>query len=203
MEKIINIAGLRKQLGSNFTLQIEHLALQPQQVAWLKGSNGSGKSTLLKILSGLLPADTCHRFTVLGSGKPCPPQVVYLHQSSPLLRRSVFDNIRYGVSCCGLPSQNISEAIEWAGLEALAERMPHQLSGGEKRRVALARVWALKPQLYLLDEPLAYLDESGQAQIKALALSLLADGKQSAVISSHEEITFANQTWHLENGTIS
>ncbi len=202
MDKILNINGLKKQLGCNFVLTIDSLSLNSGKIVNLKGNNGSGKTTLLKVIAGLIHADVFVNFSVLGQSSPKPPQVVYLHQTPVLLNRTVYDNVAYGVKCCRLDINNVKESMQWAGIDGLADRFPSHLSGGEKQRVCLARVHALKPSLYLLDEPMAYLDDEGKQQIKKLAMTL-SNNNATAIISTHEDLKFATTEWHLHEGGLT
>lgn len=202
MDNPIEIRGLKKQLGDNFILNVDFLTAARGEIVNLTGENGSGKTTLLKLIAGLIKADSLTTFSILGTQQPSPPEVVYLHQTPRLLNRTVYENIAYGVKCCQLSIKNIDEALQWAGVDNLSHRLPHQLSGGEKSRVCLARIYALKPTLYLLDEPLAYLDAEGKAQIKKLAMTL-SQNNATIIISSHEELDFPTTEWRLDAGRLA
>ncbi len=135
------------------------------------GPNGSGKTTLLRVVGGLeshfageCRVDAPHR------------DRVYVHQAPYLLRGSVLFNTTYGLAARRMPRrQRKAAAREWLvalGVEHLIHRRGRRLSGGETRRVALARALAVRPDLLLLDEPLADLDEAGIAAV-CRALSAL------------------------------
>lgn len=183
-------------------LNIKALSLTRGEIALLTGDNGSGKSTLLRILAGLLTPTSCALFRFNNQPRATPPAAVYLHQTPYLFSTSVRANVEYGLRCCQLPLANAAAAIEWAGLSDIAELPVSQLSGGEQRRVALARARALRPQLYLLDEPLTHLDSSGKKRVRAL-IEMLQQENATAIISSHHGDLPATATWYLKDGDIT
>ena len=137
------------------------------------GSNGSGKSTLLRVVAGLEPDFT-------GTLRVQVPkrQVVFVHQSPILFKGTVLDNVSYGLRARGLPRDRCrGESNDWLknlGLDGFATRPANELSGGEQRRVAIARACVLRPKLLLLDEPLADLDQEGTQKVQ-LAVQALTD----------------------------
>lgn len=144
------------------------------------GPNGSGKTTLLRVLAGLEPhyEGECR---VELSGRA----VVYVHQSPYLFRGSVLDNVAYGLAARSLRRtrrrQIASDWLERLGIGHLAARNARTLSGGESRRVAIARAFAVQPRLLLLDEPLADLDDSGSHEVCSAIRSL---GDTTVLIAS-------------------
>ena len=198
---ILTLRDVHHTYGGRTVLSIAELTLAPGEIALLVGENGSGKSTLLRIIAGMIPARQCALFDFCGGKKTTPPAVAYLHQVPYLFAGSVRANVEYGVRCCGLPLTYAAEAMEWAGVSDIAESPAALLSGGEQRRVALARVRALRPQLYLLDEPLTHLDDNGKARVRALLATLRQEGA-TAIISSHRNDLPATQLWQLIQGKI-
>jgi cobalt/nickel transport system ATP-binding protein len=156
---------------------LDHVSLtvQPGERLAILGSNGSGKSTLLKILDGLY-------FPMQGSvsafGEPLTEQafqedtfnfefrrrvsLVFQDSDAQLFMPSVWDELAFAPLQLGLDHEEIKARVESAlcdlQIEKLRERAPHQLSSGEKKRVALASVLGLSPDVWLLDEPSAGLD---------------------------------------------
>ncbi|MGA8261557.1 MAG: energy-coupling factor ABC transporter ATP-binding protein [Arenicellales bacterium] len=182
MANLLEVENLRKRYGERLILDIPFLGLQAGESYVLTGDNGSGKSTLLRILAGL---ESCEikRFDFEGRSVHLDhypgwlrQQVVYVHQHPYLFDTSIAHNIAYGLKARGLPASEIharvTEAIAWAGVEHLANVRPNRLSGGEKQRVAIARVKVLNPRLYLFDEPTANLDEEGRNIVLELIRNL-------------------------------
>lgn len=127
------------------------------------GRNGSGKSTLLRVLAGLLVPTTG---TV--EGLPPPGRVVLVHQCPHLFRGSARRNVALGARLAGRPAA-AADSLAALGLAHVADRPAAVLSGGERRRVALARALARGPEVLLLDEPYAELDR-GAADLVTAAL---------------------------------
>jgi cobalt/nickel transport system ATP-binding protein len=156
---------------------LDHVSLtvRPGERLAILGSNGSGKSTLLKILDGLyFPSQG----SVFAFGKPLTEQafqddafnfefrrrvsLVFQDSDVQLFMPSVWDELAFGPLQLGLSQEEVKSRVESAlhdlQIEKLRERALHQLSGGEKKRVALASVLGLSPDVWLLDEPSAGLD---------------------------------------------
>ena len=150
----------------SFRLGPISLCLRSGDYLMLMGPSGSGKTTLLKTLAGILPltAGTIHingvNITQLTSHTR---QVGYVPQHSLLFPHlTVAANVRFGLPYCGDSKgdreSRFAEVVELAGIDGLLSRFPGTLSGGEARRVALARALAVRPFVLLLDEPLSMLD---------------------------------------------
>lgn len=169
----------------------------------LLGANGSGKSTLLKLLDALyLP--TSGTLTVLGV--PLSQSVLEDEAYAFALRRrvglvfqdpdvqlfsaTVYDDVVFGPLHLGLPAVEVraraQEALALLGLEKLANRPPHRLSGGEKKKVALASVLAVHPDVLLLDEPTASLDPRSQAQLVDFLYNLNVNQNVTLVTATHD-----------------
>ena len=181
----------------NCTLSIGH----GERVA-LVGANGSGKSTLLRHLHGLLPASSGQML------QPVPARQAMLFQRPYMLRTSVQNNVAIGLWLGGMrwsaARQQALVALERVGLAALAERSGKTLSGGQQQRLALARAWALKPQVLLLDEPTASLDPAAKREVESL-MSEFAESGMTLIFSSHnlgQVKRLASRVIYLEHGHV-
>jgi tungstate transport system ATP-binding protein len=144
------------------------------------GPNGSGKSTLLRVIAGLE-----NQFAGQCQVDVRRRDRVFVHQSPYLLHGSVMFNVRYGLAARSMPRRKQHAiALRWLqtlGVDHLAHRRCTRLSGGEQRRVALARAFVLQPEVLLLDEPLADLDQAG---IEVVCQAVRSLAKSTVLIAS-------------------
>jgi len=147
------------------------LSVEPGERVGILGANGSGKTTLLRVLAGL-ERDYAGRCNVNVTGR----ERVYVHQTPFLFQSSVLANVTYGLRARGVGRiARLTKATEWLerfGIAHLKHARARQLSGGERKRVALARALAVEPELVLLDEPFAELDEAGADTLVAILAEL-------------------------------
>jgi tungstate transport system ATP-binding protein len=169
------------------------------------GPNGAGKSVLLRLCHGLLyPTSGTVRWS-----SPEPPdgprRQAMVFQRPVLLRRTAVANIAYALAIGGVPrTQRLPRALEAlrrVGLERLAKHPARVLSGGEQQRLALARAWALSPEVLFLDEPTASLDPGATQEIEN-AIAAMHAGRTKIVMVTHnlgqarrlgDEILFMHQ----------
>jgi tungstate transport system ATP-binding protein len=166
----------------------------------LVGANGSGKSTLLRALHGLVPLTDGHRI-VAGA-----PRIAMVFQRPFMLRLTVRANVELGLMLQRMPRAQRREramrALERVGLAAEAGRIGRVLSAGQQQRAALARAWALQPDVLLLDEPTASLDPSAKREVEALIGEFAAQGI-TVLMSSHnlgQVKRLASRVVYLEHG---
>lgn len=167
----------------------------------LLGANGSGKSTLLKILCGLVfPSRgifkaynqeiTEQRMENDSIAREYHRRVGFIFQNSDvqLFTTRVWDEIAYGPLQIGLTSKQVEQRVEdvlnMLQMENLSERSPHRLSGGEKKKVAVASVLALNPEVLILDEPTSGLDPKTERWLTDLLLELHRQGR-TIILSTH------------------
>lgn len=181
---------------SGCTLRIE----AGERVA-LVGGNGSGKSTLLRCLHGLVAVSE-------GRLDRAPVRQAMVFQRPFVWRASCQANVALGLWLAGQPWRQARlqarEALQRVGLGSLAERAARHLSGGEQQRLALARAWALQPQVMLLDEPTASLDPAGKKDVETLMADFAAAGT-TLVFSSHnlgQVKRLASRVLYLEAGRL-
>ncbi len=143
-------------------LQDIALTVSEEEFVALVGPSGCGKSTLLNITAGLLqPTSGSVKFTEVAAGYE--PRLSIVFQETGLFPwRNVHDNIAFGLEAAGMPpaqrEERIKHYIELVGLKGFEKSFPHQLSGGMRQRVGIARALAIEPDLLLMDEPFSALD---------------------------------------------
>jgi tungstate transport system ATP-binding protein len=156
------------------------------------GPNGAGKSLLLRLCHGLLQP-TVGRVSWHGSAAQNPQSLRFgqamVFQKPVLLRRSVLANVAFPLKLRGLDAgarqKKALAALERVGLAAFADRPARVLSGGEQQRLALARAWALEPQILFLDEPAAALDPNATRQVETIIDSIGRSGTK-IVMTTHD-----------------
>ena len=181
-ELLLRLRGASVRFGAVQALRSVSLDVMRGDFIALIGANGSGKTTLLRLLHGLLAFD--------GTREVLAPQAlqVMVFQRPFMLRLSVQRNVMLALWLAGVPraerAVRAAQALQRVGLTALRDRPARALSGGEQQRLALARAWAVRPQIVFLDEPTASLDPSAKKEIEALLESFHADGL-TLVMSTH------------------
>jgi len=152
------------------------------------GPNGAGKSVLMRLCHGLL-APTSGRLSWNVPERPGERRrQAMVFQRQMMLRRSALGNITYALKLAGVSATERKAqgwaALERVGLAPLAKRPARVLSGGEQQRLALARAWALKPEVLFLDEPTANLDPGATAEVERIIHAIHAAGTK-IVMSTH------------------
>lgn len=151
------------------------------------GANGAGKSLFLRLCHGLIEPSFGRR--VWHSGERRPRSQAMVFQRPVLLRRSVAANIDYPLSLRRMRRDDrrdvVARTLRRFGLLAIANRPARLLSGGEQQRLALARAWALSPQIMFLDEPCAALDPSATRMIEDMIAGFAEEGI-TIVMTTHD-----------------
>jgi cobalt/nickel transport system ATP-binding protein len=178
------------------------LSIRSGEKVALLGANGCGKSTLLKILDGLLFPDcgTFHAFGAevtegaledeqLSRGFRSRVGFVFQNSDAQVFSPTVRDEIAFGPLNMGLDrdevERRIGDTLALLSIEGLADRAPYQLSGGQKKRVAIASVLVMNPEVLIFDEPTAALDPRTQEWLVELIVELNAAGK-TIVVATHD-----------------
>jgi tungstate transport system ATP-binding protein len=164
------------------------------------GANGAGKSVLMRLMHGLLPPTAG---TISWSSKGRQAMVF---QRPVMLRRSALDNIIYALRVAGVADAErpAIDALKEVGLAELAHRPARVLSGGEQQRLALARAWALHPEVLFLDEPTASLDPSATHEIENVIRAFDAAGTK-IVMATHnfgQARRLADEVIYLHQGRV-
>jgi NitT/TauT family transport system ATP-binding protein len=167
------------------------------------GPSGCGKSTLLAVISGLQKASS-GRASVAGvpvTG-PDPKIGVVFQEDSTLPWRTVEENVGFAMEMIGVPKaqrqKRVKDAVELVGLGGFEKAYPSMLSGGMRQRVALARTLAVQPEVVLMDEPFAALDQQTRLFLGAEVRQIWARTKQTIVFVTHdisEAILLSQQVW--------
>jgi heme exporter protein A len=190
-DRAVATTGLLHAYGDSWVLREIELELERGATLAVIGANGAGKSTLLRILAGLL-RPTAGRVEVLGSELPGQAHAIrgrlgFLGHR-PLLYRdlTVVENLRFHARLFGLPEagrERIAELLELVRLDHRLDARAGELSAGMLQRLAICRAVLHRPELLLLDEPLAHLDPDGSATVAPL---IGAAPERSRVLVTHD-----------------
>ena len=194
-EPIIRVCNLSFAYpGGQQALEDVSFVLAAGERVGLIGPNGAGKTTLFLCLCGVLgiksgmaglagldPAVPAQRRQL-----PAQVGIVFQNSDDQLFNATVFDDVAFGPLNLNLPGAEVRnrvvEALDRAGLAGFEERVPYHLSGGEKRRAALAGVLAMRPGILLLDEPSMFLDARGRREL----IRLLRDLPGTRILAAHD-----------------
>ncbi|HET9668403.1 MAG TPA: ATP-binding cassette domain-containing protein [Casimicrobiaceae bacterium] len=154
------------------------VTIAPNVKTFILGPNGSGKSTLLRVLHGLIEPSRGH--VRWGDATTPPASEAMVFQRPVVLRRSAIANVLHALRLAGVRGRDArlraQEALASVGLAALADRPARVLSGGEQQRLALARAWALAPEVLFLDESTANLDPPSVRAVEKIVHEIHASG---------------------------
>lgn len=176
------------------------------------GPSGHGKSTLLNMIAGFLPP-TSGSIRVFGRQveKPGPDRGVVFQRDTLFLWKTVQENIAFGLRARGVPAAErrriVQDLLRTIGLEDFARAWPKQLSGGMRRRVAIAAVFANKPDVLLMDEPFVGLDYFRLSQMHDVLLDLWQEsGNRAVFMVTHdvdEALTLADRIVLIKDGALA
>jgi tungstate transport system ATP-binding protein len=195
--------------GGRSIIERLSLSLEAGPSTIILGANGAGKSVLMRLMHGLLEPTSGR---VAWSGEGARRRQAMVFQRPVMLRRSALANVAYPLERSGSPQKEklAMEALQEVGLAHLAQRPARVLSGGEQQRLALARAWALHPEVLFLDEPTANLDPGATREIEAVIKAFDVAGTK-IVMSTHslgqarrlgDEVIYLHQGRVLERAAI-
>jgi NitT/TauT family transport system ATP-binding protein len=178
----------------NITFSVTDLAGKGEFISVL-GPSGCGKSTVLRLIAGLAPQHPATTGTVLVQGKPVTApgsdRGMVFQDYTSFDNRSVLDNVAFGLECQGVSrTERYERAKEWIAKVGLnvandAAKYPHELSGGMRQRVAIARTLILRPKIILMDEPFGALDPHTRMQMQDLLVSLWNEVQATVFFVTH------------------
>jgi zinc/manganese transport system ATP-binding protein len=196
-DEVLAVDGISVRLSGREILHDVRFSLRRGQFAGLIGSNGAGKTTLLRVILGLT-VPTAGEVRIVGRSRGrrgravgYVPQKILLDPDMPLRARDLvglgLDGQRYGIP---LPSRSrrerVDEMLRAVGAEKFADARVGNLSGGEQQRVLIAHALISRPQLLLLDEPLANLDIRSEQEVVALLACIAKEQQVAVLLSAHE-----------------
>jgi iron(III) transport system ATP-binding protein len=210
---VLSLQTIGKAIAGNQILQNLSLDVQEHEFVAILGSSGSGKTTLLRLISGFDSPDSGEiqigGQPVFGKGLNVSAEerrVGYVPQDAALFPHlSVAKNIEFGLNklSAAQRSERVTELLKLVDLVGYEERMPHQLSGGQRHRVALARALAPKPQLILLDEPFSSLDAELRVRLREDVRNVIAKTGTTAILVTHDQeeaLSIASRVAVLRDG---
>ena len=210
---LLRIDGVTKRFGSFVAVDQLSLDIRAGEFFALLGPSGCGKTTLLRMLAGF---ETPDQGKILLNGRDIAPVLPHRRPVNMMFQNyalfphlTVHDNIAFGLRRANMPRHEIairvSEMMALVKLEGLEKRKPDQLSGGQKQRVALARSLARRPDLLLLDEPLAALDKKLRESTQAELIELQRRLGTTFVIVTHDQeeaMTMAHRIGVMDCGRL-
>ena len=207
---LLTVSGIYKQIDAGFSLRNIHFTQQATQKIAIAGETGSGKSTLLKIIAGLEQPDAglvlFEEKRVKGPNEelvPGHPQIAYLSQHFELRTNyRVEEVLEYANK---LSEQEAFTLYKVCRIDHLLKRRTDQLSGGEKQRIALARLLTTSPKLLLLDEPFSNLDMIHKTILKSVIRDIGDELNISCIMVSHDlldTLSWADEILIMKEGQI-
>ena len=203
LQPLLRLRDASVRLGQVQALQGATLDVHRGDFIALVGANGSGKTTLLRLLHGQVA------FTGTREGLAAGAVQAMVYQRPFMLRLSVANNLRIALWLAGVPraarEPRAAQALKRVGLAALRDRPARVLSGGEQQRLALARAWAVRPDVLFLDEPTASLDPGAKREVEALLEGFKCEG-MTLVMSTHnlgQAKRLATRVVYLDHGTLA
>ena len=212
-ENLLKLKKICFEIDSNIILKDINLEIDEGNFVSIIGKSGSGKTSLLKIISGLkkqTKGTIILNNTILSDDdtfvEPESRNLGLVVQEKVLFPHlNVLSNVEFGIPKENNKREKAVEMLNKFHISSLMEKYPHEISGGEAQRVALARTLVTKPQVLLLDEPFSGLDQSLKDGIYPDIKKILKDNNISTIMVSHdldEVKSLSNKIYELKNGTL-
>tara|TARA_B100000161_G_C33471657_1_gene378290 strand:+ start:131 stop:790 length:660 start_codon:yes stop_codon:yes gene_type:complete len=209
----LKLAKICYQANSNTILKDINLSVEEGEFISVIGKSGSGKTTLLKVISGLAKQTSGAIYLndkILANEnsfmQPEDRNLGLVVQEKVLFPHlNVQSNVEFGISSDSAKKDKSIEMLKKFHIDKLKDKYPHEISGGESQRVALARTLVTKPSVLLLDEPFNGLDQKLKEDIYPNIKQILKENKMTTIMVSHdlEEVkSFSNKVYNLKNAVL-
>lgn len=201
------------QLQKKPALNNINLKIYEGEYVAIMGLNGAGKTTLQLCMNGIIPnmipGDFKGQVLVNGMDTQYYPTrelakivgMVFDNPEFQMTQTSVAEEVALGLENLGIPSKDmnliINQALDTVGLEGLQERSPFALSGGQQQRLAIASALAMKPQIFIMDEPTSNIDPIGKEEVIAVAAKLNQEKHMTVILAEHEVEVIAQYADHV------
>ncbi len=212
-ETVLSLRNVYKTIGQKVVAEKISLEVKKGEFIVLLGPSGCGKTTLLRMISGLdlqTAGDIWIDGRLVNQLSPGDRDVAMVFQNYSLyMHMSVWDNLAFGLKIRKTPKDKIynrvNAVLDILQIQTLRERKPHQLSGGEKQRVAIGRALVRDPKLYLFDEPLSNLDATLRMELRAEISQLHQQFGTTSIYVTHDQVeamSMADRLVVLNDGKI-
>jgi lipopolysaccharide export system ATP-binding protein len=214
-KSLVRAQALSKHYGQTIAVKNVSLDLHAGEIVGLLGPNGAGKTTSFYMMVGLIPATSGNVFidgvdvTTMPMWKRAKNGIGYLPQESSIFRKlSVWDNVMAVVETLNLPLREAqartAQQLTDLGLERLANQSAYTLSGGERRRLEIARALATNPRFLLMDEPFSGVDPISVAEVQSIVRRLKEKGI-GVLITDHnvrETLSIVDRAYLIHQGQV-
>ena len=212
-KNLLKLKEVYFEVNSNLVLKDINLDIDEGNFVSIIGKSGSGKTTLLKIISGLKKPT---KGTVILNDKILSSDGIFVEPEDRKLglvvqekvlfpHLNVQDNVEFGIASDDKKNEKCIEMLKKFHISDLIDKYPHEISGGEAQRVALARTLVTKPSVLLLDEPFNGLDQGLKDEIYPDIKRILKENKMTTIMVSHnlnEVKSLSNKIYELNNATL-
>ena len=203
----LTVKNLSKKYDKNLVLDSINFKLNQGEAMSIVGSSGCGKTTLLKCISGLCSVDKGEININLKPVNDLPPNkrnIGYVFQESPLFPHlSIVENIVFNIK--KINEEKLNFLLEKIKIKHLKNKYPHEISGGENQRTAVARSLIRNPDLFLLDEPFTNLDEITKEHTKELIFETIKETNTTTILVNHDiqdSLELSDKLLVLDNANI-